>query len=263
MQILSIKESIQALNENVRWDDPKFQQAMMAQCARMAYLMGKEAKPLFKELGFSKHKYIEHDDAECHIVENKDYVVFAFRGTQPTEFNDIAADLKAWKHKSKTKGMVHDGFYDELNKLWKDVENYPTKGKHVFITGHSLGGAMATLCASRMCSVSQPMLITFGSPRVGNSNWIRANNGVGHWRFVNNNDVVPKVPPALLGFRHHGKLCYINYYGNIRELTWWQKVKDQWRARKRAWSKGQPFSGFTDHSMERYAQKLLDLYLKG
>jgi len=53
-----------------------------------------------------------------------------------------------------------------------------------------------------------------------------------------------------------GELHYINHYGNIRKLTAWQKFKDQWRGRFRAWQKGQPFDGVFDHSITLYSNKI-------
>ena len=76
--------------------------------------------------------------------------------------------------------------------------------------------------------------------------------------MVNNNDVVPKVPPAIFNFSHHGELRYINYHGDVRELTWWQRVKDSWRGRKRAWQKGEVFDGVYDHFIDGYCKCLED-----
>ena len=59
-----------------------------------------------------------------------------------------------------------------------------------------------------------------------------------------------------MGFRHHGELHYINYYGNIRALTPWQRIKDGWRGRMKAWSKLELFDGARDHSMDAYERKI-------
>ena len=75
-----------------------------------------------KKVGYNKVQFISKDGAQVVVLTNKDEQVLAFRGTEPKEFNDIKADLKAWKSKSKTKGRVHDGFYDEVNKVWKDIK---------------------------------------------------------------------------------------------------------------------------------------------
>ena len=63
-----------------------------------------------------------------------------------------ALNVSGFKRKSKTEGRVHMGFKLELRKLWPDIEALlqRNKQKKLWITGHSLGGAMATLCASRL-----------------------------------------------------------------------------------------------------------------
>ena len=62
-----------------------------------------------------------------------------------------------------------------------------------------------------------------------------------------------------MGYRHHGELQYINYYGNIRKLTPWQKFKDSMRGRGKALKKFQLFDGIFDHSIGLYCDKLKKL----
>ena len=52
---------------------------------------------------------------------NKTDLVIACRGTQPTEFNDLKADLKALPAISETVSRVHRGFKDEVDELWPEV----------------------------------------------------------------------------------------------------------------------------------------------
>jgi triacylglycerol lipase len=82
---------------------------------------------------------------------------------------------------------------------------------------------------------------------------------VDHYRFVNNNDMVAKVPFWIMGFRHHGYVKYINHYGNIRELTAWQKFKDQVRGRWAALRNFQMFDGIRDHNIGKYSNKLNEM----
>ena len=63
-------------------------------------------------------------------------------------------------------------------------------------------------------------------------------------------------------FVHHGNLVYINHYGNIRKMSTWQRIKDKWRGRIRAFKKGQPFDGVFDHSMNLYNEKVNNVYLQ-
>ena len=231
-----------------------------ATLARIAYMTQKNSEPTAHELGYTKTKLIDHKGAECLIVENSERVVLCFRGTEPKEFSDIKADLKAWKRKSDTEGMVHAGFYDYLERIWDQVEKYANtparKEKELYICGHSLGGAMATLAASRYTGRVRGCY-TYGSPRVGGRDWV-AKQTFMHHRYQNNNDVVPRVPFWIMGFRHYGVLHYINFYGKIRELTAWQKFKDSWRGRFYAWSKLELFDGARDHDISKYEKKTVN-----
>ena len=229
-----------------------------ATLAKIAYLTEKDSKPIAKELGYTKTKLIDYKGAECLFLENSKRLVLAFRGTEPKEFSDIKADLKAWKRKSETEGMVHAGFYEYLERIWETVENHINYGareeKELYICGHSLGGAMATLAASRL-NDRVVACYTYGSPRVGGSVW-RDKCTFKHYRYVNNNDVVPKVPLWIMGFRHYGELQYINFYGNVRKLTPWQRLKDALRGRFKAWSKLELFDGVRDHDIGAYEKKI-------
>lgn len=227
----------------------------MARCAEIAYLDGAEAKPLYAELGYPNHVFIEDDGAQCHIIWTNYSVVLCFRGTEPSEFSDIKADLNAIPSRAETAGFVHMGFQTEVDKVWDEI--WKTLGdnnlceKELFICGHSLGGAMATIAASRLPETRG--LYTYGSPRVGSRKFGRTIKCT-HYRHVNNNDIVPKVPFAIMGYKHHGNLRYINFYGKIRHLSWWQRFKDGWRGRRQAWKKGMKFDGAYDHGMNYYVK---------
>tara|TARA_R110000851_G_scaffold5273_5_gene21906 strand:- start:3169 stop:3960 length:792 start_codon:yes stop_codon:yes gene_type:complete len=248
------------LCDKLEFDNHEWKSYFFSEVSALAYHDGTRVKREILRLGFKNYKFIDNDGAQCHIFHNSEHIVISFRGTEPTQFSDVKADLLAFKRKSKTEGKVHMGFKIELRKLWNDISgilNRRTK-QQIWITGHSLGGAMATLCASRL-EERNPILYTYGSPRVGGREW-RDGCDVEHHRFRNNNDVVPVIPLWLMGYRHHGKLCYINYYGNIRKLTLWQKLKDSMRGRWKALKKFQLFDGIYDHNITLYSDKLKDLY---
>lgn len=214
----------------------------------------------FKDLGYTDINFIDINGAQVYLLSNKNHTTIAFRGTEPKEFSDIVADLKTWKKKSKIAGKVHDGFYDEIEKVWgKLTFELATrhKGKSLSICGHSLGAAMATICAARLCSEGYKLVLyTYGSPRVGNRTFIKSITCC-HHRWVNNNDMVTKVPMALMFFKHHGTLHYLNHYGFVRNgLNPWQRFKDGWRGRLAAWKKREPFDGARDHSIGKYVANI-------
>lgn len=219
-----------------------------------------EVDKQLEELGYTDIRFIDINGAQVYLVSNKDHVAIAFRGTEVTQMSDVVADLKAWKKRSKVAGKVHDGFYDEVEKVWKPLMfELATihSGKSLSVCGHSLGAAMATICAARLCvSGYKLVLYTYGSPRVGNRTFVKSITCC-HHRWVNNNDAVTKVPMAIMFFKHHGKLHYLNHYGLVRNgLNPWQRFKDGWRGRVAAWKKCEPFDGARDHSIGKYVANI-------
>lgn len=236
-------------------------------CADVSNSVYKDDKECYADIAShimtkASYKFLDEKGAQgCMFKHTANEWVIAFRGTQPEELGDVLADLKAWRNTSETIGVVHAGFKNEIDKLYDDVLLYCKSKKikktdKIIVTGHSLGAAMATLCASRLSHAGYDIVLyNFGSPRVGNKDWAEQFDNIPAHRFVNNNDIVTKVPPYGL-FTHIGELHYINYYGNIRKSTWWQRFKDQMRGRWRALQKFQFFDGAFDHSMGLYADKV-------
>ena len=238
------------------------QAALFAQLSSIAYKDLAEAEPLFTELGF-KATFIEVNDSEAYFLTDADDLVFVCRGTQPTEWRDIAADLDARMVDSSTGvGKVHRGFKTSVDHVWPKLKEIAVKyGKKrtIWCTGHSLGAAMATLAAYRLqrnADMPNPQaLFTYGSPRVGNKEYIKGitDTGVLHFRFVNNTDVVPRVP--TWPFHHFGGMYYMNHYGNLRTLTMQQLTKDVYRGIIQG-IKQRSISLVDNHSIDKYVENL-------
>jgi len=199
--------------------------------------------------------YIDVEGAQAYVMSDSKDVLVACRGTEPTAINDVLADLKMFPVKHHIAGRVHRGFYAEYDKVIPDIKEalkkHDKKGnKTVWVTGHSLGGAMAVLVAAEL----QPSggLHTFGQPRVGNKAFLKSLDGIKYYRYRNNNDIVTAVPPSWLFFRHGGVLRYINTYGNIRPATWAQRFKDKCRGYWQALKSFNLIDGFADHNMGAY-----------
>jgi len=240
--------------------------SLMARFASLVYLPEEELKIKLSQMGYDKFHWIDIEDTQAMIIPpyQDNQLVICFRGTEPDQLTDVLADLKAWRKPSKEKGLVHYGFVEALDKVFPTIEyllesmdislEKPTK---VVCTGHSLGAALATLCAAR---IDAHELYTFGSPRVGNKDFVKEliKDGIKHYRFVNNNDLVTVIPPWFMGYRHHGQVMYFNYNGIIKNLAWWRKLKDKLRGIVTSWIKLKPFDGLTDHSMDNYTKYTKD-----
>jgi triacylglycerol lipase len=91
---------------------------------------------------------------------------------------------------------------------------------------------------------------TFGSPRVGTKRYIQ-HAKVRHLRWVNNNDIVTRVPPTWLRYRHTGTRMYLNRDGDFKKYTPAQRGQDRWAG---FWNglKQRRFDHFSDHAIAAY-----------
>ena len=167
--------------------------------------------------------------------------VLSFRGTEPTSAINWLADADVTP-RAVTGGKVHRGFYANLQAVWDEVvtcldkamepggatggnggakESGGTERKPMealYITGHSLGGAMATLAAAKIHQEPRyraflKAVYTFGQPAVGDASFGReCKDGFGdyYYRHVYRNDVVPHLPPRSSPgkYEHFGQERY-------------------------------------------------------
>jgi len=123
---------------------------------------------------------------------------------------------------------------------------------------------MTTIMASRCfhnSDIRDPEEVyTYGSPRVGWPKYCES-LGIKHHRWVNNNDIVTRVPLWIMGYRHNGEEHYLNAYGNVRKPTGIQRFKDRMRGMWMGLKKGQ-IDNFSDHSMVNYIN-YLEMYVSG
>jgi triacylglycerol lipase len=235
---------------------------LFAKISEISYLDPRDGVNAFAELGFDA-TFIDREGSQAYWLKNDDDLVIACRGTEPTQLADIAADLEAFPVPSSTGiGKNHLGFKTSVDHIWHDLEELAVdygKTRTVWCTGHSLGAAMATIVAYRLQradNLPNPQaLFTYGSPRVGDKAYITGieSTGVLHFRFVNNADIVARVP--LWPFHHFGGMYYMNHYGNLRAPTAWQVTKDVWRGFL-VGLKRKEINFFVNHSITRYAANL-------
>jgi pimeloyl-ACP methyl ester carboxylesterase len=155
----------------------------------------------------------------CYLATCASFAIVTFRGTQPDDWKDIFSDILL-KAKPWDVGHAHQGFGKALEPIWKPLEAALNllKDRPVWFTGHSLGGALATLAAFRRRQ-HPGGVYTFGSPRVGNG--VFAGNFDGAYlersvRYVNDHDAVTHVPSEIVAFPH-------GRYTHISHLRWINK----------------------------------------
>lgn len=233
------------------------QSLLFAELASISYYSEPIAQDLVAQIGLTEQCFFDRDGAQAFLFANDVDCVVACRGTEPNEWNDIKADANAVSVLTETFGRVHRGFKQEVDDLWPMLEDALEKNQRtLWFTGHSLGGAMATICAGR-CYLSEipsmpKALYTYGSPRVGDKRFVNFIE-LDHSRWVNNNDIVTRVPPAWMGYRHCGKEWYLNRKGKLAKVNGWTRTVDRLRGF---------FGGllrfkidhFADHSIDRYIE---------
>lgn len=228
---------------------------LFAELADVSYYSRAVSGELAHAMGFPETRFYEMEGAQAYLFANEHDAIITCRGTEPHERADIETNLDAVMAVAESVGRVHRGFKAEVDRLWPRLEQaLISNTRPVWFTGHSLGGAMAAICAGR-CRLSfiqsNPRAVfTFGSPRIGNRRYVN-HVRLEYYRFVNNNDIVPHFPPAWCGYRHSGKQVYIDSEGRISRVVGWHQSKDRWRGFWRGLRRWQ-LDHFADHAIGNY-----------
>jgi|TARA_B100001971_G_scaffold36430_1_gene31474 triacylglycerol lipase len=243
----------------IEFEHEKQRRLVFAKFSKYAYLNPDEARTAAKVEGFPKTEFVDIDGAQAYVFYNKTDLIIACRGTQVGDMNDIYADLQVFQADSVTGNKIHQGFKEEVDKIYDDVESILARrgqAKKIWCCGHSLGGAMVTILAQRLefkGGYDVDTLYTYGSPRAGGPKF-RAwcDKHLNHQRFVNNNDVVPCVP-TFFRWRHSGECNYIKSTGEVTNLGRWssERIRDKGWSLIKTMFKGR-FDLVSDHNINDY-----------
>ncbi len=205
---------------------------VLANLSHSAYHSEETVKKMLAAFGAVTTRIYSEKNARAFLAVWSDRAVLVFRGTKlderrrlaprlrtiktfiensfkvqlPDEYrmflaNDVLADLQFVK-KQCGAAAIHQGFLGELGKLWgpivRDLEQLTSSPElPVFVTGHSLGGAMATIAGMRRRFAS---VVTFGEPRVGR-NIAAQFQAESHTRYVNG-DIAERGETAISRVYH-------------------------------------------------------------
>ncbi|CAM9155887.1 unnamed protein product [Chrysoparadoxa australica] len=143
-------------------------------------------------------------------------IVVAFRGT--ASFDNWITDFKYAQAPVAYEGcegcLVHEGFYKcaqaVVADVWEEIRRIRTKMpitalSHVYVTGHSLGGAISTLVSLELADHMRVVNYSFGSPRIGNDDFAAytASTLPSAVRVVHQADLIPHMPLRAWGYKHH------------------------------------------------------------
>ena len=231
---------------------------LFAQFSNLAYKKKREIESKITELGMNGKFFFGSgvlSDTQAFVAyhKEKNFIVISFRGTEGNSIKDWVTDAMCARTDHQL-GDVHYGFNLAYKKVSDAIISYVDHLKYsdildnknlikidekpsidVYICGHSLGGALATLCAADFIASSKPIagVFTYGSPRVGDRSFAQIYNydlKDRTYRFVNHKDVVTRVGPRIMGFYHVGSLKYITSSGDIKsEVSWWNRFLDRFQ----------------------------------
>jgi hypothetical protein len=215
--------------------------AKLAWAAQLAYEVHEDSKlqRILDRWGWrASHILAGQFASHLPLVSTKGFVattgsctVIAFAGTEPTSLLNWITDL--FIH--RTAEGVHAGFLAGLEAVWDPVQQAARQAADgLYLTGHSLGGAIAAVAACRLLEeeVVPPDRLrgvyTIGMPRPGDEAYARTYGAAGGgtlgrrtYRLIHGDDVVPKVPPteSPFGFRHVGRALSCAHGGTFAGAT--------------------------------------------
>lgn len=165
-------------------------------------------------------------DTNGFIALHEKLLVVSFRGT--SGFRDFVTDGDIRRVRPDwAAGGVHSGFKTALDSVWSQVTSKlgppAAQQKDIWVTGHSLGAALAQLAALRLTRAGYRVqrVYTFGTPRIGDKDFVADYDrrlGSQSFPHVNWRDVVTRVPPMALGFHAAASAKTRQFTGSKHEL---------------------------------------------
>ena len=156
------------------------------------------------------------------VVAGPDIIIVVFRGTE--DILDWRTNLRVKLVELQGGVQVHRGFYAAYAPIKKEMFDtvrrmLKEKPRPVYITGHSLGGALAVMATSELANDEDAEVrdsiaacYTFGCPKAGDRTFDQYVK-VPLYRITNGVDLVPAVPPILSGYKHVGDTRYFGRIG--------------------------------------------------
>jgi len=154
-------------------------------------------------------------DCFSFVGIDHDRIVVVFRGTELISIKGWLGNadfVQVTPYSDLPQIQVHRGFWNG----WQSIRTSTLKNIQaaqarcpncpLLLAGHSLGGSLSTVAAVELYRLGQSniQLYTYGSPRVGNDDFVAyfQKTGVYSLRTVNNADTVPHVPFEALNYLH-------------------------------------------------------------
>lgn len=223
---------------------------LMAEMSRLAYIKYEDnadkLKAALSEADFEIIQIFNSEGTQAFLTkrDSDKMAVLSFRGTEKEDPRDVITDLNAGFYRDENGTKIHNGFYRAFELVKKDIMDATVKVKDcaLYITGHSLGGALALIATRALNFDNLAACYTFGSPKVGNEEF---DDDIKPpiYRIVNAYDIVPFSPPTyilellyllpwqkvrdfakkFIGYDHHGDMRYLtpckNNFEDLKVIT--------------------------------------------
>lgn len=235
---------------------------VLAEVSSLVYKSYSDIKLVLGAGGY-RFEYFDRGDTQALLVDVGQDMILVYRGTEVRVFGDWFTDLRVKKEQTNY-GYIHSGFYNGWKQISSDVSKIVNswKKRGIWITGHSLGGAIATIDALMNEHSLVAGVYTFGSPRVGDRQFVRNYDvlfGDITYRVVRNDDVVARIPQRILGYHHCKQIVYFN---SDDKLLLGEEAYSGWRAfLDRIAGKFEGYlqlelASIQDHSLDGYIEAL-------
>jgi hypothetical protein len=181
-----------------------------AERSSVAYADGPSIKRRYPQIvrmttpGDSQVRYFLEQDDKRHIQ------IITIRGTNNNQ--NISEDLDYTVRDDRQAAIpVHTGFDRAARLVYQDVKPYLKPGYKTYVTGHSLGGAVAAVVAIYLIEdgVTVERVVTFGQPRFTTTEGAKRLQFLPLTRVVDENDIVPLVPPSNLSDPRFGAFDHV------------------------------------------------------
>lgn len=177
----------------------------LAEASAAAYADG-DARRFVETRGLSGYAPIDKGNVQGFYGSTPEAALLVFRGT--SNIGQWIRDARVLPAPFGDWGWAHLGFVKGIEAVEDALLAFAgiarTKA-HVWVAGHSLGGALAVLAAARLVDlgVGRPLILTYGQPAVGFGDFVGAFDRklpTSLWHIINQSDIVPRVPP--FPYRH-------------------------------------------------------------
>ncbi len=240
-------------------------------CADHQDLILKRKKIDFDELfmrgEFGKQFVIYRRNVVVLGVVTPHVIFIAIRGTRPLYLSDWMIDFKTYPRKSAKYSpyFYHRGFYNEISRSVPQIVQeldrfgaYKNRDIPIYVTGHSLGGAMAGILYSHFglpfrrkpstTYLHPKAAYTYGMPRYGNLEAMLETPNPFH--IFNQKDIFPSVPPKWMGFAN--PLLERSLDGHSMENI----TQRDTHSLLKVWSAKSWRQGVKEHSIDLYLDRL-------